>query len=348
VGAFRPQEERRVNMVEKIAIESTEDFESETFKQQISVSSEVVNHDGTLGMVSDFYRIVHVRNGLIYPLEDTVFKTKDAAVEYAETLDNKELVSYDQILEQVDKKAQLATMVNEIEAEYRTKKESRGEIPLDDAQEIQKFDYQNFSQAIAHTIIEKNSLENAAKAADTLRWKFSSFLDEELKDVLDNIYYQIGTLQSSMEWVSEKMILKANESIQTIEQGKQLKVLVEDDLVNHETEKAYFVKVPKPVMKSDMDGLWIPKKIMRWNEDVNAYEVNCYQNFEFKEYQYSKENGKLGKVLDTKTIKGDEFKDLMLEASIFINHLKNIEESPSIVPTQSSIEEQDEKKGIQL
>ena len=335
-------------MVEKIAIESTEDFESETFKQQISVSSEVVNHDGTLGMVSNFYRIVHVRNGLIYPLEDTVFKTKDAAVEYAETLDNKELVSYDQILEQVDKKAQLATMVNEIEAEYRTKKASRGEIPLDDTQEIQKFDYQNFSQAVAHTIIERNSLENAAKAADTLRWKFSSFLDEELKDVLDNIYYQIGTLQSSMEWVSEKMILKANESIQTIEQGKQLKVLVEDDLVNHETEKAYFVKVPKPVMKSDMDGLWIPKKIMRWNEDVNAYEVNCYQNFEFKEYQYSKENGKLGKVLDTKTIKGDEFKDLMLEASIFINHLKNIEESPSIVPTQSSIEEQDEKKGIQL
>lgn len=336
-------------IMEKIAIESTEDFEDMEFKQDISMTKDIVNQDGTVGMINNYYRIVHIKDGVLRPIQDDIFTNKNDAEEYARLLDDKKLVSYEEILDQTDKRIAVNTMVEEIKNQYDAKKLSGGETPPENAEEKQQFNHQKFAKAVAHSIVEANCLENAAKAVSELRWTYSEFLDEELQDVLENIGYRISTLQSSMQWVSDKMIEKATNTLQQ-DQEKQLKTLVDDDLVNHETEKAYFIKIPKAVMKSDMDGLWVPKKIMKWNAEANAYEVNHYQKFQFTEYQYSKENGKLGNIIDKKVINGAEFKNLMLDASMYMDHLRNLEESPSIVPNQSVMEEntEEERKGRKL
>lgn len=345
-------------MMEKIAIESTEDFEDETFKQDIQMSKDIVNQDGTIGMVNNYYRIVHVKDGVLKPIQDDVFANRKDAEEHAAVIYDKKLVSYEELLDQVDKETTVHSMVSEIENQKNSKKLSGGDTAgvhkqtpprLSNADEEQQFDYQKFTKAVGYTIVEENSLKNALEAASELRWTYSEFCNEELKDVLENIQYHITTLQSSMRWVSEKMTENALNTLQQ-NQGKQIRILVDDDLVNHETEKAYFIKVPKPVIKSEMDGFWVPKKIMKWNAEANAYEVSCYQKFEFTEYQYSKENGKLGNVVDKKVIGADEFKRLMLEASMYMDHLRNLEESPSIVPNQSVMEEntEEERKGRKL
>lgn len=336
-------------IMEKIAIESTEDFEDMEFKQDISMTKDIVNQDGTVGMINNYYRIVHIKDGVLRPIQDDVFTNKNDAEEYARSLNDKKLVSYEEILDQTDKRIAVNTMVEEIKNQYDAKKLSGGETPPENNDEKQQFDYQKFAKAVGYTIVEENSLKNALEAVSELRWTYAEFCDEEVKDVLENIQYHITTLQSSMRWVSEKMTESAINTLQQ-NQGKQIRILVDDDLVNHETEKAYFIKVPKAVMKSDMDGFWVPKKIMKWNTEVNAYEVSCYQKFEFTEYQYARENGKLGNVIDKKVIGTDEFKQLMLEASIHMDHLRNLEESPSIVPNQSVMEEntEEERKGRKL
>lgn len=336
-------------IMEKIAIESTEDFEDMEFKQDISMTKDIVNQDGTVGMINNYYRIVHIKDGVLRPIQDDIFTNKNDAEEYARSLNDKKLVSYEEILDQTDKRIAVNTMVEEIKNQYDAKKLSGGETPPENNDEKQQFDYQKFAKAVGYTIVEENSLKNALEAVSELRWTYAEFCDEEVKDVLENIQYHITTLQSSMRWVSEKMTESAINTLQQ-NQGKQIRILVDDDLVNHETEKAYFIKVPKAVMKSDMDGFWVPKKIMKWNTEVNAYEVSCYQKFEFTEYQYARENGKLGNVIDKKVIGTDEFKQLMLEASIHMDHLRKTEELPGIIPNQSVMEEntEEERKGRKL
>lgn len=336
-------------IMEKIAIESTEDFEDMEFKQDISMTKDIVNQDGTVGMINNYYRIVHIKDGVLRPIQDDVFTNKNDAEEYARSLNDKKLVSYEEILDQTDKRIAVNTMVEEIKNQYDAKKLSGGETPPENNDEKQQFDYQKFAKAVGYTIVEENSLKNALEAVSELRWTYAEFCDEEVKDVLENIQYHITTLQSSMRWVSEKMTESAINTLQQ-NQGKQIRILVDDDLVNHETEKAYFIKVPKAVMKSDMDGFWVPKKIMKWNTEVNAYEVSCYQKFEFTEYQYARENGKLGNVIDKKVIGTDEFKQLMLEASIHMDHLRKTEELPGIIPDRSVTEEdtESERKGRKI
>ena len=336
-------------IMEKIAIESTEDFEDMEFKQDISMTKDIVNQDGTVGMINNYYRIVHIKDGVLRPIQDDVFTNKNDAEEYARSLNDKKLVSYEEILDQTDKRIAVNTMVEEIKNQYDAKKLSGGETPPENNDEKQQFDYQKFAKAVGYTIVEENSLKNALEAVSELRWTYAEFCDEEVKDVLENIQYHITTLQSSMRWVSEKMTESAINTLQQ-NQGKQIRILVDDDLVNHETEKAYFIKVPKAVMKSDMDGFWVPKKIMKWNTEVNAYEVSCYQKFEFTEYQYARENGKLGNVIDKKVIGTDEFKQLMLEASIHMDHLRKTEELPGIIPDCSVTEEdtESERKGRKI
>ena len=335
--------------MEKIAIESTEDFEDMEFKQDISMTKDIVNQDGTVGMINNYYRIVHIKDGVLRPIQDDIFTNKNDAEEYARSLNDKKLVSYEEILDQTDKRIAVNTMVEEIKNQYDAKKLSGGETPPENNDEKQQFDYQKFAKAVGYTIVEENSLKNALEAVSELRWTYAEFCDEEVKDVLENIQYHITTLQSSMRWVSEKMTESAINTLQQ-NQGKQIRILVDDDLVNHETEKAYFIKVPKAVMKSDMDGFWVPKKIMKWNTEVNAYEVSCYQKFEFTEYQYARENGKLGNVIDKKVIGTDEFKQLMLEASIHMDHLRKTEELPGIIPDRSVTEEdtESERKGRKI
>lgn len=336
-------------IMEKIAIESTEDFEDMEFKQDISMTKDIVNQDGTVGMINNYYRIVHIKDGILRPIQDDIFTNKNDAEEYARSLNDKKLVSYEEILDQTDKRIAVNTMVEEIKNQYDAKKLSGGETPPENNDEKQQFDYQKFAKAVGYTIVEENSLKNALEAVSELRWTYAEFCDEEVKDVLENIQYHITTLQSSMRWVSEKMTESAINTLQQ-NQGKQIRILVDDDLVNHETEKAYFIKVPKAVMKSDMDGFWVPKKIMKWNTEVNAYEVSCYQKFEFTEYQYARENGKLGNVIDKKVIGTDEFKQLMLEASIHMDHLRKTEELPGIIPDRSVTEEdtESERKGRKI
>lgn len=344
-------------IMEKIAIESTEDFEDMEFKQDISMTKDIVNQDGTVGMINNYYRIVHIKDGVLRPIQDDIFTNKNDAEEYARSLNDKKLVSYEELLDQVDKETVVHSMVSEIENQKNAKKLSGGDTVgvhkqtpprlLND--EKQQFDYQKFSKAIGYTLVEENSLKNASEAISELRWSYSEFMDEELKDVLENIGYQLSTLQSSVLWITEKLTENAVNKLEQ-EQGKQVQIFVDDDLVNHETEKAYFIKVPKVVMKSEMDGFWVPKKIMKWNEDANLYKVSCFQNFEFTAYQYAKENGKLGNVVDKKVIGVDEFKQLILEANIHIDHLRKIEESPSIIPNRSVTEEntEAEKKGRKI
>lgn len=336
-------------IMEKIAIESTEDFEDMEFKQDISMTKDIVNQDGTVGMINNYYRIVHIKDGVLRPIQDDIFTNKNDAEEYARSLNDKKLVSYEEILDQTDKRIAVNTMVEEIKNQYDAKKLSGGETPPENNDEKQQFDYQKFAKAVGYTIVEENSLKNALEAVSELRWTYAEFCDEEVKDVLENIQYHITTLQSSMRWVSEKMTESAINTLQQ-NQGKQIRILVDDDLVNHETEKAYFIKIPKAVMKSDMDGFWVPKKIMKWNTEVNAYEVSCYQKFEFTEYQYARENGKLGNVIDKKVIGTDEFKQLMLEASIHMDHLRKTEELPGIIPDRSVTEEdtESERKGRKI
>ena len=335
-------------IMEKIAIESTEDFEDMEFKQDISMTKDIVNQDGTVGMINNYYRIVHIKDGVLRPIQDDIFTNKNDAEEYARSLNDKKLVSYEEILDQTDKRIAVNTMVEEIKNQYDAKKLSGGETPPENNDDKQQFDYQKFAKAVGYTIVEENSLKNALEAVSELRWTYAEFCDEEVKDVLENIQYHITTLQSSMRWVSEKMTESAINTLQQ-NQGKQIRI-VDDDLVNHETEKAYFIKVPKAVMKSDMDGFWVPKKIMKWNTEVNAYEVSCYQKFEFTEYQYARENGKLGNVIDKKVIGTDEFKQLMLEASIHMDHLRKTEELPGIIPDRSVTEEdtESERKGRKI
>lgn len=343
-------------IMEKIAIESTEDFEDMEFKQDISMTKDIVNQDGTVGMINNYYRIVHVKDGVLKPIQDDVFTNRKDAEERAATINDKKLVSYEELLDQIDKETTVHSMVSEIENQKNSKKLSGGDTtgvheqtPPENNDEKQQFDYQKFAKAVGYTIVEENSLKNALEAVSELRWTYAEFCDEEVKDVLENIQYHITTLQSSMRWVSEKMTESAINTLQQ-NQGKQIRILVDDDLVNHETEKAYFIKVPKAVMKSDMDGFWVPKKIMKWNTEVNAYEVSCYQKFEFTEYQYARENGKLGNVIDKKVIGTDEFKQLMLEASIHMDHLRKTEELPGIIPNQSVMEEntEEERKGRKI
>ena len=113
-------------IMEKIAIESTEDFEDMEFKQDISMTKDIVNQDGTVGMINNYYRIVHIKDGVLRPIQDDIFTNKNDAEEYARLLDDKKLVSYEEILDQTDKRIAVNTMVEEIKNQYDAKKLSGG------------------------------------------------------------------------------------------------------------------------------------------------------------------------------------------------------------------------------
>lgn len=116
-------------IMEKIAIESTEDFEDMEFKQDISMTKDIVNQDGTVGMINNYYRIVHIKDGVLRPIQDDIFTNKNDAEEYARLLDDKKLVSYEEILDQTDKRIAVNTMVEEIKNQYDAKKLSGAKRP---------------------------------------------------------------------------------------------------------------------------------------------------------------------------------------------------------------------------
>ena len=207
-----------------------------------------------------------------------------------------------------------------------------GETPPDiisNVDDIQQgFDVAKFTEMIGHTLAEKKHIINAKEVMQEISSGYQELIDDEIYDVISAMNHQLDWIADSMQWLSEKIVDRALEIRQ--QEEKQLKTLIEKELVTHETEKAYFVSIPKAVMKSNMDGFWIPKRIMKWNDEANSYEVQYYPNFKFTEYEYSKTHKKLKDAVDKKEITGDEFKSLMVATSIHLDHLRNIDDVESI------------------
>ena len=207
-----------------------------------------------------------------------------------------------------------------------------GETPPDiisDVDDIQQgFDVAKFTEMIGHTLAEKKHIINAKEVMEEISSGYQELIDDEIYDVISAMNRQLDWIADSMQWLSEKIVDRALEIRQ--QEEKQLKTLIEKELVTHETENAYFVSIPKAVMKSNMDGLWIPKRIMKWNDEANSYEVQYYPNFKFTEYEYSKTHKKLKDAVDKKEITGDEFKSLMVATSIHLDHLRNLDGAESI------------------
>ena len=207
-----------------------------------------------------------------------------------------------------------------------------GETPPDiisDVDDIQQgFDVAKFTEMIGHTLAEKKHIINAKEVLQEISSGYQELIDDELDDVISAMNRQLDWIADSMQWLSEKIVDRALEIRQ--QEEKQLRTFIEKELVTHETEKAYFVSIPKAVMKSNMDGFWIPKRIMKWNSEANSYEVQYYPNFKFTEYEYSKTHKKLKDAVDKKEITGDEFKSLMVATSIHLDHLRNLEGVESI------------------
>lgn len=207
-----------------------------------------------------------------------------------------------------------------------------GETPPDiisDVDDIQQgFDVDKFTEMIGHTLAEKRHIINAKEVMQEISSGYQELIDDEIYDVISAMNHQLDWIADSMQWLSEKIVDRALEIRQ--QEEKQLKTLIEKELVTHETEKAYFVSIPKAVMKSNMDGFWIPKRIMKWNDEANSYEVQYYPNFKFTEYEYSKTHKKLRDAVDKKEITGDEFKSLMVATSIHLDHLRNLDGAESI------------------
>ena len=207
-----------------------------------------------------------------------------------------------------------------------------GETPPDiisDVDDIQQeFDVDKFTEMIGHTLAEKKHIINAKEVLQEISSGYQELIDDELDDVISAMNRQLDWIADSMQWLSEKIVDRALEIRQ--QEEKQLRTFIEKELVTHETEKAYFVSIPKAVMKSNMDGFWIPKRIMKWNSEANSYEVQYYPNFKFTEYEYSKTHKKLKDAVDKKEITGDEFKSLMVATSIHLDHLRNLDGVESI------------------
>ena len=113
---------------------------------------------------------------------------------------------------------------------------------------------------IGHTLAEKKHIINAKEVMQEISSGYQELIDDESIYVISAMNRQLDWIADSMQWLSEKIVDRALEIRQ--QEEKQLKTLIEKELVTHETEKAYFVSIPKAVMKSNMDGLWIPKRIM--------------------------------------------------------------------------------------
>ena len=207
-----------------------------------------------------------------------------------------------------------------------------GETPPDiisNVDDIQQgFDVAKFTEMIGHTLAEKKHIINAKEVLQEISSGYQELIDDELDDVISAMNRQLDWIADSMQWLSEKIVDRALEIRQ--QEEKQLRTFIEKELVTHETEKAYFVSIPKAVMKSNMDGSWIPKRIMKWNSEENSYEVQYYPNFKFTEYEYSKTHKKLKDAVDKKEITGDEFKSLMVATSIHLDHLRNLDGVESI------------------
>ena len=207
-----------------------------------------------------------------------------------------------------------------------------GETPPDiisNVDDIQQgFDVAKFTEMIGHTLAEKKHIINAKEVLQEISSGYQELIDDELDDVISAMNRQLDWIADSMQWLSEKIVDRALEIRQ--QEEKQLRTFIEKELVTHETEKAYFVSIPKAVMKSNMDGSWIPKRIMKWNSEANSYEVQYYPNFKFTEYEYSKTHKKLKDAVDKKEITGDEFKSLMVATSIHLDHLRNLDGVESI------------------
>ena len=207
-----------------------------------------------------------------------------------------------------------------------------GETPPDiisDVDDLQQgFDVAKFTEMIGHTLAEKKHIINAKEVMQEISSGYQELIDDEIYDVISAMNRQLDWIADSMQWLSEKIVDRALEIRQ--QEEKQLKTLIEKELVTHETEKAYFISIPKAVMKSNMDGFWIPKRIMKWNDEANSYEVQYYPNFKFTEYEYSKTHKKLKDAVDKKEITGDEFKSLMVATSIHLDHLRNLDGVESI------------------
>lgn len=200
---------------------------------------------------------------------------------------------------------------------------------ISDVDDIQQgFDVAKFTEMIGHTLAEKKHIINAKEVLQEISSGYQELIDDELDDVISAMNRQLDWIADSMQWLSEKIVDRALEIRQ--QEEKQLRTFIKKELVTHETEKAYFVSIPKAVMKSNMDGFWIPKRIMKWNSEANSYEVQYYPNFKFTEYEYSKTHKKLKDAVDKKEITGDEFKSLMVATSIHLDHLRNLDGVESI------------------
>ena len=127
-----------------------------------------------------------------------------------------------------------------------------GETPPDiisDVDDIQQgFDVAKFTEMIGHTLAEKKHIINAKEVMQEISSGYQELIDDEIYDVISSMNRQLDWIADSMQWLSEKIVDRALEIRQ--QEEKQLKTLIEKELVTHETEKAYFVSIPKAVMKS--------------------------------------------------------------------------------------------------
>ena len=124
-----------------------------------------------------------------------------------------------------------------------------GETPPDiisDVDDIQQgFDVAKFTEMIGHTLAEKKHIINAKEVMEEISSGYQELIDDEIYDVISAMNRQLDWIADSMQWLSEKIVDRALEIRQ--QEEKQLKTLIEKELVTHETEKAYFVSIPKAV-----------------------------------------------------------------------------------------------------
>ena len=116
-----------------------------------------------------------------------------------------------------------------------------GETPPDiisDVDDIQQgFDVAKFTEMIGHTLAEKKHIINAKEVMHEISSGYQELIDDEIYDVISAMNRQLDWIADSMQWLSEKIVDRALEVRQ--QEEKQLKTLIEKELVTHETEKAY-------------------------------------------------------------------------------------------------------------
>ena len=116
--------------------------------------------------------------------------------------------------------------------------ETPPDIIISDVDDIQQeFDVAKFTEMIGHTLAEKKHIINAKEVMQEISSGYQELIDDEIYDVISAMNRQLDWIADSMQWLSEKIVDRALEVRQ--QEEKQLKTLIEKELVTHETEKAY-------------------------------------------------------------------------------------------------------------